>query len=86
MKEIIMSEELSDFRIPTEKQMLAIFDLLIENIASTFALQDFIFLKLTDMSGEHSNEKFSGFIQNQKKEIERYKTEIMTSFMSKYAE
>jgi len=83
-----MSKEIN-LQIPPDKQMLAIFDLLIENLASTFALQDFVFMKLMNMSGDKMKQidnKLEGFIKNQKKIIEQYKTEIMASFMSKYAE
>jgi len=83
-----MSKEIN-LQIPPDKQMLAIFDLLIESLASTFALQDFVFMKLMNMSGDKMKQidnKLEGFIKNQKKIIEQYKTEIMASFMSKYAE
>lgn len=82
-----MSKNLTNLHIPPEKQMSAIFDLLIENLAATFALQEFIFMKLMNMSGdnrEQVNNKLDDFLKHQKEQIESLHLEITASVMSKY--
>ncbi len=84
-----MAKEIINLNIPPEKQMSAVFDLLIENLAATFALQDFIFMKLMNMTGDNKEQienKLEGFLKDQKRHIEHFQTEITAAVMTKYAE
>jgi hypothetical protein len=84
-----MSKEEINLHIPREKQNSVMIDLLIENLAATFTLQDFVFMKLMNMSGDNMEQigsKLEGFLSSQKKQIEQFQTEITASIMSKYSE
>lgn len=80
-----------NLHIPPEKQMTALFDLVVHNLAATIATRDFIFSKLLNMSEptftkEKIFDMLTEFNTIQKEQIEQIRTELYANLMTKYAE
>lgn len=83
-----MEEKPLTFTFTPQSRDSAIINLLIENIASTYALQEFLFEKLMDMSDcvNEPQKQFNGFLQIQHDRVTEYKAEIVALVMSKYSQ